>query len=516
MWLKALIVFSTLFAGFEAGAVVGACGTRQLPRDKVRRVRNIRLLCSSRTSHYVRTPAAWPPERFEKWRDLELVGTLSARKKMQAIGQELPLIEWKGQIPYVTTEAWDWTEWYFGKAPPPTCPEVVQKHTRTVVKDGKQVVEEYETREWGECWHDEDRSEARFCSNETMTYEAKFERPDISAWHPEMKEYYDILPNKYDLLPGEVEDVQISNSGGNSTELNPYTEVGDAWNKYRYQNDIVGYGSSAKCRFNHSYHLKVNIVTDAREERRGPNAFRTPVDQFGRDTDSLEWNIAPGTDGKEVRTIPRLIKLMDASDTIISALSRHSRDFGDPAEAERIENGGGQSQSKEKQKKVIENNPFWKDTQVRVVLYKIRDYNRDIRVTERMYNRGADVNFNGNYEIPLFSADEDKRMFRSAGPLIPDFWKKIYTGLEPGANYQFLVAMYNKGVPFYAQDCNDAKNKGHWNCRLGFRGEDNWYSKPLELGFHAEKTIMDERPAVQKFADFQRKSLWGKIKSIWE
>jgi hypothetical protein len=292
--------------------------------------------------------------------------------------------------------------------------------------------------------------------------------------------------------------------------------VGDAWNKYDVTLNIHGNGGSAACRFSTTYHLSVALHTAGRIQKRGPNAFRMPQDQFGRETDPLEWNTAPGSDGKVHRSMPRLIKLTDASESVISALSRHSRDFNAEEEAQRVEGGQGQSTAAKVHRTVVAQSPFWKNTFVRVILYKLRTWNRDIRITERMYVRGADVNMDGHYEIPLFGGAPEKEMFRSAGPLVPGFWKGIFAGLEPGENYQFLVAMYNKGVPFYAQDCNDPNYRNHWNCRLGIRGEDNWYSKPLGVGFAAEKQAMDQRPAIQKFADFQRKPLWKKILSIFD
>ncbi len=513
MWRFVFTVLSALVVTNEAVAVLGVCGNRQLPSDKVRKVRNIRLLCAARTSHFIRTPAAWSPENWDKWRDLEVRGTPEAQKKMQAIGQLLPLIEWTGTIPYATTEAWDWVELVLG--PDPSCGYTTKTHTRTVQENGKSKQETYTTEEMNTCLHDEDRSESRFCSEEIMTFESKFERPTLASWSTTSDGYFDVIPNKYDLLPGEVEDIQISNSSSNGTQITPTVDVGDAWNKYSADINLRGYGASAACRYQQTYHLTVNLRTEERLKKRGPNAFRMPVDEFGRETEPLDWNTAEGRDKKWHRTMPIKVKLTDASETVISALSRHTRDFGDTAEAERVEAGGGQSSSKKAHRDSVAKSPFWKDTQVRVVLYKLRPWNRSIRVTERLYVRGADVASAGNYDIPLTGADQEKNMFRSAGPWFPGFWRGIFAGLEPGESYQFRVAMYNKGVPFYAQDCSHPAYRNHWNCRLGLRGEDNWFSKPLDLNFTAEKNIADQRPAIQRFADFQRKPLWKTIRDLF-
>ncbi len=494
--------------GSEAVARIGVCGDRQLPNGRIRHLRNLRLECGSAVSHYVRTPM---PFDIRAWRMAEL---RDDRVKMQAVGQKQALIEWSGSLVYPTIEAWEWTDWVYGADP--VCGYDTKTHTRTVTRNGKTETETYTTQEMRSCWHDEARSEARHCSSETMKFKAGFVRPALTDWNPKTEGYYDVLPNKYDLLPGEVEDVQIFSNGGQSTTIRPSSDIGDPWNEYGYAVNIAGHGASAPCAFNKTYELDVRITTNKRLQKRGPNAFRRPIDQFGREIESLEWNVAPNPKAgePEIRALPRKMRLTDSSEVIIAALSRQTREYEAEIEKAKDDAGEAGNVTKSETRKFEQQAGFWKDTYVRIKLYMIEPYARDVRVAQRLYLRGADVNEEGQYHIELVSSDPKKDMYRASGPFVESFWNNFKVNLEPGRPHEFYVSMFNKGVPFYAQDCEDAKYKTHWNCRLGLRGEDSWYSKELPIPFMTDRGY-DARGWLETLNDFQGKPLWRKVSDLF-
>lgn len=492
-------IFSALallvaLTSLEATAIQGVCGTRQLPRDRVRKLRNLRLECTSATQHYIRTPM---PFDIDKWREAELLD--KDRDLMQKIGQEQPKIQWGGTLIYETIEAWDWTDWVYGQDP--VCGYDAITTTSTDSKGNTTTSTTYVMRS---CWHDEDRSEARNCSTETMPYTAEFVRPSLAEWSPKNPEYYDILPNKYDLLPGEAEDVQVFSNKRQSAEIAPKIQVNDAWNEYATDVTLDGRGAVAACRFNQTLRLHARVHTVKRLQRATPNAFRAPVDPFGREVESLGWLESINKKNETVRTRPREMRLMDASEVMIAALARTTRSADTEIEKARQETNAGRTTDPDKLRNFERKRGFWKDTNVRIRFYKIEPLGRDIKVSPHLYTRGAEASDRGNYKIDLES------IYRGSSAFSDEFWKGIRIGLEPNRRFVFYVAMFQKGVPFYAQDCDDPNYKNHWNCRLGLRGENSWYSKELPIRFKSDP-YYDDRPALQKLSNWQSKPLWRKV-----
>jgi hypothetical protein len=468
-------------------ALRGACGNRDLPSGKTREARNIHLECASSKDSYVRRPI---PFDVNAWRRLE---KLKKRDEMQALRQEEPQIKWSGAIPYNTVEVWEWTDWVFGADP--VCGYDTVEHTDA---NG----DTYTTEEMRSCWHDEDQYEVRHCSAEVMKYNANFIRPGKSEWNPKTVGYYDVIPNKYDLLPGEIEVIQLFNTSGRSRTIDPYGQVGDAWNEYEFIIAIMGHGRQAPCRFNHTYEMDVLIKTVKRlTDKASPNAFRLPVDRHGRQTDPLSWLETLNSDNEYVRSKPDVIKLSDASSTIITSMARQTRKFETEIQKAKNEAGVGESASDKDSREHKEESGFWKDTRVRLQLFEVIWLGRDRRVTHNMYTSGSEVAMGEHYKMGLMGSATESDMYRASGPYIQSIWEQFKFNLRPKTEYEFRISMYQKNVPFYAQDCETDPG---WDCKTIGRPESKYYSKELPIPF-GEKTneYVDERSFLQKLSDFQ-------------
>lgn len=480
----------------EYSASSGPCGGRPLPSGQSRQARDIHLVCSSEVSHYLRASQMWDMARWER---AEAAGK---RDEMRRIGQELPPIKWNGTIPYVTTEEWTWTESVFG--PDPSCG--YDEHC-TKDSEGK----EHCTQTMRSCWHDETRHGSRHCSNETMTYEASFSKPG-SDWNESNPFYFDVLPNRYDLLPGEVEDVQVysTTSGG---DLAPAVEIGNAWNEY--QTSVNFTSGRAGCFYQNPTAIVVSINTakrlgldNAKALRRSPNAFRPPADESGEKLDFLDWFEASDHDGKIVKTRPEKINLVDASSTMIYTLSEQSRKWTAELEKAKQEKSKGGNYKVGEQLKEYRRSGFWQKTEVRVLLKRAVPLDFDRTVAQNFYTNGSEVAVGDRYVIDMVNGKYS--LYRPSSPFFKGFFGKFELNMIPDKDYYFEVAMYQKGVPFYAQDCEDPAHKKFISCRLGIRSEDSYFSDPLPIAFRSGKGV-DNRSSFQSFVDFQGKPLTEKI-----
>jgi len=453
----------------------GVCGGRPLPRDQSRKWRNHYLGCSGDSSNFLREPSLMPEADRKVWGNLaqkaRVLQDPEYRAQMQALGHKLPLIEWSGTLTYETTEYWDWTAWEWGQHPSCGCDE---KTTCYTDKEGKEHCTTVCIDR--ECFHDVDYSESRHCSTETMPFDARYRRPTTAEWGPKVPgiTYYDELPNKYDLLPGESEVAQIFNGSG--ATMRPYGAVGDPWNTY----DIQVTPNSLACVYGGGgYHLTMNIETVGRTKKRSPNPFRMPIDRFKKPIEPIEWTINHGN--------PVRLLFSDASAVVIGSLARNSRAFGREAEiaeaeAEQSRKVLGNDEAEVKQKN---EEGFDKDTHFRLRMIKILPrLQRDVRVTQNMYGRGAEFGMGAkseNYEVELSG------FFHSSGPWGENIWKLVSGNVQPGYAYEFRISMYQKGVPFYYQEED-----------FYVGGENNWYSKELPVFFEIPADAPDLRDGRQK------------------
>jgi hypothetical protein len=192
---------------------------------------------------------------------------------------------------------------------------------------------------------------------------------------------------------------------------------------------------------------------------------------------------------------------------IITALARQTRKFTADIMKKKWEEGLA-SNVEDKEADVFEETGFHKDTRVRINLMREVTGNFPVKSIDTIYTSGAQVaggTHSDNYKIQL----DD--LYNIAGPGKPGRHAGLRFGVRPGASYRFEISMYQKGVPFYAQDCEDPKNVKAWNCRLGLRGENNWYSQPVLLKFKVKRTADDQRGLTQRVSNFMGRNLLGKL-----
>ncbi len=476
----------------EPVGIGGVCGGRVIPSDKVRNFRNNYLTCGSGADLYRRS---FVPFDYTAWENLEIAGD---RDAMQAFRQKEPLIRWKGAVSFETIEHWDWTDCVLGQDP--ECGFHEECHDETVTKtdsDGKTYsdTEEVCITVMNTCYHDENESESRFCSDERMDYEAQFVRPTKKEWNPKSLNYYDIIPNKYDLLPGEMEVINVFSNARTDTKVKPTVEFGDPWNVYRTKLTILNNGhDQIYCKMNNPINLKVEIFTEARiTEKNTPNTLRPPVDEAGKERSPIKFlnQIAKG--GSLARVKPRAIELIDASYTMIASMARQSRLFDSTLENAKQENGLGETQTPEKyvsEKAKATRSGFFKDTQIRVQLYKMENWSRDVRYTHNLFTNGSVSSSMGFYDINLIgNGTKETDLYRASGPISDRYWEHISVDLPPDRNFELSVAMMQKGVPFYKQPKSENEIE---SC----------FSKDLPIPFSSSDQV-DERNWTKRFNDRQ-------------
>ncbi len=487
------------------GDVRSLCAGRTLPYDQVRNKKNHELVCTSNVDNYVRFPQT--QVSHEEWS-----GLISANQKQAAydLKRKLPAIEWSGTIPYETVEEWDYEECERVTQSVPcgthqVC-ENVEHDVPTYDTDGKQtgskkVKEKVCNDEPNTCWTDVTHGASQFCSNESMKFSARYERPSTAEWNINSPNFMDVIPNKYDLLPGETEVVQVYNTSRRSTRLSPSVEIGDAWNKYDTSR-ITGTAVGATCRQNSNYSFDLTVRTIERDAgKASPNAFRFPVDWEGNAIEPIVWKSANDRrSGKTVdKAVPIKVQLDDTSAGIISLMAEQSRRNAE-REATKVAVGKGANAKDraEFQKIGKKTDGYWKSTKVRVKLYRQVKYWWDtfrgaekvaeidaISPTMNFLATNEEVKFSDLWAIPL-TAD--------GGNSDPKTFRGIFDSkhMKPNRAYTLEVSVYQPHVPFYKQSCDD-NPKQSWRCKKFWRalgmgiGEDRYFSKPLKVPFRAPK-----------------------------
>lgn len=489
---------------------VSLCAGKRLAKDRVRLKRNHRLECTSRSDSYIRRPQKMAYDTYKKWTNNEAYADARAQDDMQDILIEaFPDIKWEGRIPYQVVETWQWEECVYGQDL--ACGTYECNCTRD--KNG------YETCSTciESCWHDVTRTETEFCSNETLTYDAKYERPDYNVWKAGAPGYYDVIPNKYDLLPGEVEVVQSFSNSSMRPRLAPKVEIGDAWNKYSINLKIDGGAPSVACTQNADHHLSVSINTIERKiGKKTPNAFRLPIAVDGVQMPVMEFLADRDSSGSTVlEAKPSMIRLMDVGGVLIESMARQSRTFEAAREQMKMENNQLASMSHEEAVEQENDSGFWEDTQVRIRLRKVL-FGRDRMVTEDMitteidtknlndrlnsYDAKESVRFTELYEIDLLGDTRKSDAYHMSSSLPVNLYGASSYELTPGRKYVYEVSMYRKGVPFYLQEGGTNPDAAFY-CGMFDCEANDPFSKPLELNFKAPKGV-DQRGLLQRVNDF--------------
>lgn len=492
------------------GDTRSVCNGRTLPRSKTRGITNRRLVCTSNADTYIRTPQQIPD--FEAWAAaIKVEGSRS--QSAFAMRNLQPEIKWAGRVPYSTVERWEWEACVFGQAAHP-CGTRQECRTVSVPYSECDSQNKCTTRYRQErqcdtivnsCWYDQTVSEALHCSNESLTFDAKFERD--ANWNPSNPDYYEFIPNKYDLLPGEVESVQVFNSSSVATRLSPKVEIGDAWNKYRPK--LSGSAIGAQCRQNANEQLSVSIVTERRLKKNSPNAFRLPVRFDGQSVPPLLWSRATDRAGNDVKSSPRELRLSDASSAMVALMARQSRENAERERA-KAEQGLGITPDPQAPTQANRVTGFFKDTSVRLRLVEDKWWGKSIfsaptemrdaeAVSTANYSFSRDQNIRTSdfWTIPLNDAASGVDLYRRS-----NWFDALLFGrqraLRPNQRYLIQVSMFQKGVPFYYQGCKDDPERSRFKCFFGFGDH---YSRPLEIPFWTEANL-DERSIIVRLLEF--------------
>jgi hypothetical protein len=502
------------------GYVQSICRGGNIPSDRTRNFSNQRLECTSNSDNFFRRPQKFD---FNAWSTDALSGNAQLEQKAFDERRKLPLIQWSGTIPYETVEHWNWQACELHQSAA-ECGTHEECHNTTENecdhdKDGKEInCHDVDKRVCEDvantCYYDVTYSEALHCSDEIMNYKAQFIRPTAAEWNLQKDgKVATTLPNKYDLLPGELENVQTYNNAGSSTVLRPNTDVVNHWNKYSMS--YSGSGVGAQCLQDRTYDLSVAISTDGRIfGKKGPNAFRLPVDMEGHPTDVFgdSWAIDAKT-GKKLR--PERLLLADSSAAMIQSISEISRK-STAREVQKIATGRGQNKDASK----LSDQGFLKNTVVKIQLFKINKMWFDkhaswdvktsdvkaVRASNNVLSKDQDIANSDSYQFNLDSVDNFKE----------NIYKRTIQGLVPDRVYEFRISMYQKGVPFYNQSCAD--NSKRLKC-LGigwspFNTEGQYFSDPIKVRFETPK--VEQRNFMQRYDTFMDVNTLGPIGWIAE
>ena len=467
IYKRILSAFCLLYLGSSnvasARDVHGLCRGAALPSGQIRHLRNLRLECTSNSDRYSRSFSA--PSITDQWKDLQEESLnvdagmrTTVRREMQALRQQEPLIRNSGVIPYETVEVWEWTESVYG--PHPSCGYKLE----TVCKKSLYETETVCTEEMvvQTCVHDEDRTSERFCSNETLTYQAEFVRPSEREWNPETPGYLDILPNKYDLFPGEKEEVTVHSNYRRNRTLTPLLSVKKPRNDYQTLIQFQGTRlSSMACEVDSPKSLDIKIYTSHRlTQSQSPNAFVKGQDADQFEISPIRWLYSVNKNGRVVPTRPDSLVLRDEGAELAEMFSKETRHG--------------------------ELNPSWK-TFYKNTIIRLRLVQRGLNLwkSRKIYLRSNQISIDefGNHVFPLHQ-DGNNLFSRKAG-FFGNLKNWFKVALQANKSYTLYVSVYQKDMPFYAQACDESSS---YFCRL-FNWESKYYSEEIPIDFETADRI---------------------------
>lgn len=498
---------------YPKGDTTSVCPGKRIPVEYTRGKRRQTLVCGNNADTYVRHPQII--EDYEAWATALKVDGPGSKRAFE-MRQKQPEIKWKGQVPYSVTEEWEWIDCVYGQNGSECgyheeC-QNVQRSSESCDSQGRCKTNYYTERVCenvaNSCWYDEVKSASQHCSQEIMTYDAKYERDP--KWNPEAKnsDFNDMIPNKYDLLPGEVEAVQVFSNAKGSDIVRPDVKVGDAWNEYKI--NLSGSAVAARCQANDHLQLNVSIQTEKRIKKQSPNAFRLPVRFDGKNESPFVWSVTQDNAGDSINGKPLKLKLSDASAAMVALMARQSRENED-REVRKVEMSLGSNADKEDMKNSPRASAFFKNTKVRVRLvedtwYGNSDFSSPIFMNDGDAVKTAnyklssiqDIKNSEYWEIPLDEASDDSQNIYQRDHWLARMLGGKLKALKPNQRYVLQVSMFQKGVPFYYQGCKDDPSMSRWSC---FWGTVDEFSKPLEIPFWTHKDF-DERSFLQQINQF--------------
>ncbi len=493
---------------YPKGDTRAICKGRSLPYEQTRGRSNSRLTCGGSVDHFIRKPQEIPG--YEKWADF--IKSEGARSEnAYNLRTNVPDIKWSGRIPYTVVEEWNWIECTLGTSSY-HCGTHEECHNESYTTQScdsqNRCKTNYHTRRVctqvaNTCYYDVNRSASMACSTESMTFNAEFIRDP--NYNNKSENYNEFIPNKYDLLPGEVEDVQIFSTTSRGTRINPKAVVGDEWNNYKFQ--LSGSAVGASCQQNASEHLNVAIHTVNRKIKSSPNAFQLPVDFEGNPLSPLQWMISDSfTKGDSyIKTKPREVRLSDASAAIVGLMARQSRDVAD-REIKKQELGLGETNDQAK-KDAKSFQSFFKNTTLRMHLVEdswgwTTSFGAQATVMDADAITSANLSLSklqsirtSEYWVVPLEDDSIGINIYKRDKWLPRLLGMGTREMKPSQRYLLRMSMYQKGVPFYYQLCN---NKGQANCTTK---ESLVYSKPMDIPFWTHPQY-DNRPFWQRLNEF--------------
>ncbi|PWU14160.1 MAG: hypothetical protein C5B49_13595, partial [Bdellovibrio sp.] len=489
---------------YPQGDTTSLCRGQSLPYEKTRGRSHSRLECSGNLDHFIRRPQEI--ENYGDWAAwIKNEGPTS--QTAFTMRQKQPLIEWQGRVPYEVTETWNWIACELGVdgsacGYDTKCDDVpysyseCDRQNRCRTHSGTKRVCHEEARA---CYHDVPRTASLHCSNEVMTYSARYSRDP--SWKPSSPKYNEFIPNKYDLLPGEMEDVQVYNSSESGTVLKPKVEIGDPWNLYHIS--LSGSAMGAKCQQDAHETLDVTIATEHRLVKPSPNAFRLPVNFEGKRVDALTWMMDTDTG---LKAKPRTLRLSDISASMVGLIAQQSRANAGRETLKREIGKDGNADQMAKNSPALD--PFLKNTTVRIQLAEKTWYGTSI-FSPPFYLRDSDAVVSANlslsklqsvrnsefWEIPLDDPDEGATIY-TYRRWLPRFLGLKNKELKPYQRYMLRFSMFERNVPFYAQNCD--QNESEAAC---VNEPEGVFSAPLEVTFKTSDKI-DYRPTWRKILEF--------------
>jgi hypothetical protein len=125
---------------------------------------------------------------------------------------------------------------------------------------------------------------------------------------------------------------------------------------------------------------------------------------------------------------------------------------------------------------LVKKNRYWFDRTIGWNIYN--DDVKSVKASNNIFSEDQEIAFSDHWVIDLMHSNTQSN---GQGRPMDVYWKEL--GLQGDRVYAFKVSMYQRGVPFYKQDCEtDPRFLCNWPWPIG-RSEDSYFSKPMEIRF---------------------------------
>ena len=355
------------------------------------------------------------------------------------------------------------------------------------------------------CEWEEDRTESRACSTETVNFDVEFEKPSAydPHWTPDHEGYHNLLPNKYDLLPGEWESYALLiNAHARGPQVVTEFDVTNGWNAYRAAPPTF------RCEKNRPIDLKFKVQTKHRIVRRAPNALDEVIDGQGVGRGVQREVSYLGDAGAPVLGRPYRLQLTDRSNQTMLTAARQSRKFGTIAADVNVTEVPNATRAA-----TARDLGFVKNTLLKIkIIEKGGCFGEGEKVFADVLNTTADLTKaeGDTLLVPLDGSQAGipsyYRPFGFVGAVLGRFGP-LDLKLNPGLAYEFRISMLQQGLPFYKNGCRF----GQLNCDEKTANA-RMFSEELKIRFTADPR-RDDRAWWQRFEHWYGKKWWNKYRS---